>query len=227
LNKTLSPLPLAVDGLKRVADGQEQTNVVLKKVGDSLDRAEEKDKVFFKTMDRMGDTMSTMDMTVVGMGKTFSSIERTSKQSVDTMQRLSERLTESDRFLKETFERLRQAEQEYGDYMRTNARRSAMVTMTLCALLTLGIAVLAHTLGGASHNVTVMRPPVPAEAGASATGNPGEGAPPKFESRLEPADQWPAGSLGGPVPDLSAIPAPVEMPEHFEELIPVSVPPAE
>ena len=157
MNRTLSPLPVAVKGLQQVGETQARTNKVLGGVKECLERAEEKDAVFFKTMDRVGDTMSHMDMAVVGMGRTFSSVERTSKQSVRTMERLSERLDASDRFLEEAFTRLRDTEQEFAQHMVGSSKRSAFVTVTLCLLLTAGIAFLAHTLGGANPYVTVVR----------------------------------------------------------------------
>ena len=160
LKRSLSPLPVAMAGLKRAGENQEQTIEVLGGVKECLERAEGKDAEFFKTMDRFGDTLSTMDMVVVGMGRTFSSIERTSKQSARSMERLGERLDASDHFLEQAFVRLRETERDFAEHMVVSSKRSAFVTVTVCLLMTVGIAVLAHTLGGVAGTRGVGLPAV-------------------------------------------------------------------
>jgi hypothetical protein len=199
LNRTLSPLPVAVKGLQQVGETQARTNKALGGVKQCLERAEEKDAVFFKTMDRVGNTMSHMDMAVVGMGRTFSSVERTSKQSVRTMERLGERIDASDRFLEEAFARLRDTEQEFAQHMVGSSKRSAFVTVTLCLLLTAGIAFLAHTLGGASPHVTVVR-----SAPAGVIEEAGNGRMPPLDWQALPPERSGLAEAGWPL-DLSTV----------------------
>ena len=130
------------------------------RVKESLERGEEKDALFFKTMDRFGDTLSTMDRTVLGMGRTFSGIERTGRQSVRSMERLGERMDASDRFLERAFVRLRETEREFAEHMVVSSKRAAFVTVTICLLMTVGIGILAHTLGGAAGSRGMDRPAV-------------------------------------------------------------------
>jgi hypothetical protein len=163
LRKTLSPLPLAVDGLRRVGDNQRRTHEILEGLQECVNRTAEKDAVFFKAMDRLNDGVSTMDMVVVGMGRTFSSIERNSKASTATLEKLAARIDASDRFMESAFDHLKKTEKQFTNYVDANARRSALVTVTICGLMTLGITMLAYTL---SHNPTEM-PAIPGEeAGA-------------------------------------------------------------
>ena len=49
--------------------------------------------------------------------------------------------------------------------MDGNAKRSAMVTVTICALMTLGITMLAYTM---SRTAPPVVPPAPIEAGGAA-----------------------------------------------------------
>lgn len=155
MHKTLSPLPLAVDGLRRVGDNQRRTHEILEGLQGCVERTEQKDAIFFKSMDRLGDAMSTMDMVVVGMGRTFSSIERNSKASTAALEKLAARIDASDRFMETAFSQMKESEKEFTAYVTTNSRRSAMVTITICALMTLGITMLAYTL---SQTSTVEMP---------------------------------------------------------------------
>ena len=169
LRKTLSPLPLAVDGLRRVGDNQRRTHEILEGLQRCVDRTSEKDAVFFKAMDRLNDGVSTMDMVVVGMGRTFSSIERNSKASSATLEKLASRIDASDRFMESAFDHLKKTEKDFTNYVDGNARRSAIVTVTICGLMTLGITMLAYTL---SRNPLVA-PEVPVEEAAAAGVIPG------------------------------------------------------
>lgn len=146
LRKTLSPLPLAVDGLRRVGDNQRRTHEILENLHECVERTNEKDAVFFKAMDRLNEGMGTMDMVVVGMGRTFSSIERNSKASTATLEKLAQRIDSSDRFMETAFKQMKQSEKDFTNYVDHNARRSAIVTVTICGLMTLGITMLAYTL---------------------------------------------------------------------------------
>src|SRR6056297_68335 len=55
LRKTLSPLPLAVDGLRRVGDNQRRTHEILEGLQQCVERTAEKDSVFLKAMDHLND----------------------------------------------------------------------------------------------------------------------------------------------------------------------------
>ena len=146
LRKTLSPLPLAVDGLRRVGDNQRRTHEILENLNECVERTNNKDAVFFKAMDRLNEGMGTMDMVVVGMGRTFSSIERNSKASMATLDKLAERIDSSDRFMESAFKQMKESEKDFTNFVDANSRRSAIVTVTICALMTLGITMLAYTM---------------------------------------------------------------------------------
>lgn len=162
LRTTLSPLPLAVDGLRRVGDNQRRTHEILEGLQECVERTAQKDTVFFQAMDRLNDGMSNMDMVVVGMGRTFSGIERNSKASTAMLEKLASRIDSSDRFMESAFTKLKESEKDFTDYVDESSRRSAMVTIGVCALMTLGITMLAYTL---SNNNT-RGPVVPAEPSA-------------------------------------------------------------
>jgi hypothetical protein len=175
LRKTLSPLPLAVDGLRRVGDNQRRTHEILEGLQRCVERTAEKDAVFFQAMDRLNDGMSTMDMVVVGMGRTFSSIERNSKASSATLEKLAARIDASDRFMESAFDRFQATEKQFTSYVDTSARRSALVTVAICALMTLWITMLAYTLSRPPGGVPVVpieeRQGVPVEGGGVAEGS--------------------------------------------------------
>ena len=86
--------------------------------------------------------------------------------------RLAARIDASDRFMEAAFDRFQETEKQFTTYVDGNAKRSAMVTVTICALMTLGITMLAYTM---SRTATPVVPPAPVEAGASAAA--GEGVP--------------------------------------------------
>ena len=54
---------------------------------------------------------------------------------------------------------MRGTEQEFAEHMVVSSKRSAFVTITICLLLTMGIAILAHTLGSARLQVPVVETP--------------------------------------------------------------------
>jgi hypothetical protein len=171
LRKTLSPLPLAVDGLRRIGDNQRRTHEILENLNECVERTNEKDAVFFKAMDRLNEGMGTMDMVVVGMGRTFSSIERNSKASTATLDKLAERIDSSDRFMESAFKQMKESEKDFTNFVDANSRRSAIVTVTICALMTLGITMLAYTMSRPAAPVAPVENVSAPSANAETPGN--------------------------------------------------------
>lgn len=139
LKQSLSPLPVAVENLKKMSEHQADTGKVLGELRESIDRRSEKDAVMIKSLSRIGNTMSNVEEAFGLMDRTLHGIDRSNQRTVSTMQKLGQRVTDSDRFMNETFERLRDAEREFTEIITKNSRRSSYGMMALCSILMVSV----------------------------------------------------------------------------------------
>jgi hypothetical protein len=139
LCKTLSPLPVAVASLKSMSEHQADAGRVLGELRTTMQRRADHDTVMIESLNRIGETMGRVDETFHQMDRTLAGIDRSNQRSLGTLQKLGERVEDSDRFLNETFARLREAEREFIDYVGRSSRRSGFAMMALCSILLMSV----------------------------------------------------------------------------------------
>ncbi|MFM1560201.1 MAG: hypothetical protein ACKJSK_12880 [Roseibacillus sp.] len=143
LRRSLSPLPLAVESLKSMSESQADTGRVLSELRTTIERRAEKDTLVIKSLNRIGNTMSNVDETFSLMDRTLSSMDQSNQRTATTMEKLGERVTDSGRFMSETFARLRDAEREFTDHVTRSSRRSNFAMLAVCSILLLSIFAVA------------------------------------------------------------------------------------
>ncbi len=139
LHETLSPLPVAVESLRSISEHQADTGRVLGELRTTIERRAQKDAILLNSLNRIGDTMSNVDETFGQMDQTLSGLNQSNQRSVETMQKLGERVTDSDRFMNETFARLRDSEREFTDHVSKASRRSSFAMLAVCSILLLAV----------------------------------------------------------------------------------------
>ena len=139
LRRSLSPLPLAGESLESMSESQTATGPVLGELRATIERRAEKDAFVIKSLKRIGHTMSNMDETFSLMDGTLSSMDQSNQRTAATMEKLGARVTDSGRFMSETFSRLRDAEREFTDHVTRSSRRSNFAMLTVCSILLLSI----------------------------------------------------------------------------------------
>ncbi|NNC88747.1 MAG: hypothetical protein HKN82_09855 [Akkermansiaceae bacterium] len=141
--KSLSPLPLAMESLNTMKESQAQTGVMLGELTTHVARSRKNDEMLLSSFERFNTTMGGAAETFGSMDRTLKTFEKTNHRSLQTMQALGQRVEESDRFLGETFARLRDSEREFSERLGKSAKRSALATVSMCALLSVTVAILA------------------------------------------------------------------------------------
>lgn len=139
IRRSLSPLPLAVESLKSMSENQANTGKVLGELRTTIERRAEKDTVFIKSLNRIGSTMANVEETFSLMDRTLSGMDQSNLQAAKSMENLGERVSESGRFMSETFARLRDAEREFTDHITRSSRRGNFAMMGLCSILLLSV----------------------------------------------------------------------------------------
>ncbi len=139
IGRSLSPMPLAVESLKSMSESQANVGKVLGELRTTIERRVPKDTVFIKSLNRIGSTMTNVEETFSLMDRTLSGIDKSNLQVAKSMENLGERVSESGRFMSETFTRLRDAEQEFTDHITRTSRRSNFALMGLCSILLLSV----------------------------------------------------------------------------------------
>ena len=139
IRRSLSPMPLAVEGLKSKSESQFNTGEGLGESRTTIERRVEKDAVFIKSLNRIGSTMANVEETFSLMDRTLSGIGESNLQVAKSMENLGEGVSESGRFMSETFTRLRDAEQEFTDHITRSSRRSNFALLGLCGILLLSV----------------------------------------------------------------------------------------
>ncbi|NIP95860.1 MAG: hypothetical protein GWO24_21475, partial [Akkermansiaceae bacterium] len=95
--------------------------------------------VLIKSLNRIGNTMSSVEETFSQMDRTLAGMDRSNQATATTMQELGSRVTESDRFMNETFSRLRESEREFTEHVSRASRRSQFAMMAVCSILLLSV----------------------------------------------------------------------------------------
>ena len=139
IRETLTPLPVAVESLKSMSEAQASTGRMLGELQTTMQRAAEKDSYLIKSLNRIGNTMSNVDETFGRMDRTLSGFDRSNRGAMATMKQLGERVEHSDRFMEETFARLRDAEREFTDHVSRSARRGSLAMMAVCSILLMSV----------------------------------------------------------------------------------------
>lgn len=139
LRKTLSPLPVAVESLKTMSEHQATTGKVLGELRTTMERRATHDGELLESLNRIGETMSHVDGTFARMDQTLSGIDRSNQRAMATFQQLGERVEGSDRFMNETFARLRDAEREFTDYVTRSSRRGLLAMTSVCCVLMVSV----------------------------------------------------------------------------------------
>ena len=135
LSESLSPLPVAVESLQSMSESQVHTGRMLGELKNSMERSAEKDGYLLKSLNRIGETMTSVDKTFSEMDRTLGDFDKSNQRSLQTMEQLGERVEESDRFMNETFVRLRDAEKEFTDYVARASRRGTFAMVSVCTML--------------------------------------------------------------------------------------------
>jgi len=139
LSESLSPLPVAGESLRSMSESHAVTGRMLGELKTSMERSAEKDGFLLKSLNRIGETMNKVDETFGGMDRTLGEFGKSNQRTVQAMEELGRRVEDSDRFMNETFARLREAEREFTDYVSRASRRGTFAMVSVCSMLLLSI----------------------------------------------------------------------------------------
>jgi len=139
LMKTLTPLPVAVESLQSMSECQAETGRTLTGLRKTLEQRAEKDGLMIRSLDRMGHTMTHVEETFEKLGKTLTGMDQASQLSAKNMELLGERVSDSGRFMNESFVQLREAERDFTNYLSRTSRRSGMAMAAVCSLLVVSV----------------------------------------------------------------------------------------
>lgn len=206
LKESLSPLPVAVEHLKEMSAHQADTGKVLGELRDSIDRRAEKDAMMVKSLNRIGNTMSHVEETFGLMDRTLHGIDRSNQRTVSTMQKLGQRVTDSDRFMNETFERLRDAEREFTEFITKNSRRSNYGMMALCSILMVSVVAVGFMFRENRELLATVQ-----QNGALVVQVPRAEPDNRRMALFEELDQVEDRGIGEPVREIAGNPTPVSV----------------
>ncbi len=139
LMKTLTPLPVAVESLQSMSERQAETGRTLTGLRKTLEQRAEKDGLMIRSLDRMGHTMTHVEETFEKLGKTLSGMDQANQLGAKNMELLGERVSDSGRFMNESFVQLREAERDFTNYLSLTSRRSGMAMAAVCSLLVVSV----------------------------------------------------------------------------------------
>jgi hypothetical protein len=167
----------------------------------TMERRAENDNLLIKSLTRIGSSMAKVDDTFNLMDRTLSGIDRSNQRSLATMQKLGERVEESDRVMAETFARLRDAEREFTDYIAKSSRRGGLAMLGVCSILMMSVVAVGFMFKENRELLTAVQ-----RNGSLVVQVPGRSQP-EGVAILEELEQVDDG-IGEPDRELAAVPAP-------------------
>lgn len=139
LKKSLTPLPISVEGLQSMSESQADTGKMLGELRTTIERRAEKDSILIRSLNRIGSTMSNVEETFSLMDRTLAGMDQSNQRTSKSMEMLGDRMSDSGRFMNETFAQLRDAEREFTDHITRSSRRSGMTMAAMCCMLLLSV----------------------------------------------------------------------------------------
>ena len=169
---SLSPLPVAVASLRTLSKTQEKTGEILEELKTCVEQSAARET-------RVADSLGTFNDTMASVGRTFVGLEKRSDRSIDALQKLTQRVEESDRMFNELYQRLRESEYEFAEQLGRASQRGAFAAVSACALLSLAIIFITVTMNQERHAARIANLPSPRalaaeQAVAEDVGKPGD-----------------------------------------------------
>lgn len=197
----ISPLPVALRSMESLSESQKQIVTALNTLQGSVERSETRDREVLGSMRELNGTLGGID--------------RTNQRTAETMDRLGDRLGDSEARMLDLFAQARETEKDFSNQLVSLQKRTFFVTIFLGSLLAAAIGVLVVVLW------TSQKGPLSAPAVLPVVEEPALEA---LEEKVEVAPVLPMAPEESPEgKEESAPPIPEEERETEEE----GVPPAE